>query len=194
MVQPELFPDVHAQRKLKRSLFPALPGRFLRMKIAYEDAVFVGLGLLLVVLAGFCLGVERGKRLDSSRVRPEPAWGLAAAQGSGRGSAAAPGPEQRKPSPMIPVAVSPAPAAPSPAPEAEESSGEYAIQLASYVGIQSAQEEAKRLGRKGIRAEVIPQGRFYELRAVGYRSKAQATEALASLRKTYKDAFVKRRS
>lgn len=191
MVQPELFDELHAERKPRRSFLPAFPGRFLRLKVATEDAVFAGLGLVLVVLAGFCLGVERGKRLPASPTAPEPALGVAVA----RETAARPAPvPERKLTPAIPVAVSPAPAEPEPAVGSEAPGGGYAIQLASYAGIQSAQEEAKRLGRKGFRAQVVRQGHWVELRAVGYRSKAQAQEALAILRKTYRDAFVKRLS
>ncbi|MCM8811856.1 MAG: SPOR domain-containing protein [Candidatus Omnitrophica bacterium] len=72
--------------------------------------------------------------------------------------------------------------------------GPYVIQLASYVGVHSAQAEADRLRRQGFNPRVIKQGKYYELRVVGYRSKMEAMDKLATLRKTYHDGFVKRLS
>jgi hypothetical protein len=68
------------------------------------------------------------------------------------------------------------------------------IQLASYNGERSAREEAARLSKRGIQAQVIPQGRYFELRAVGFRTRAEAKGALGALSKTYRDAFIKRLS
>ena len=55
-----------------------------------------------------------------------------------------------------------------------------------------AQQEARRLAKSGVRAQVVKQGKYLELRAVGYRSKQEAKSALAGLRTKYPDAFMKR--
>ena len=61
-MQPELFDNLQAPQP-RRFQSPLFPSRFLRVRIAYEDLIFGGLSLVLVLLAGFCIGVERGKKL-----------------------------------------------------------------------------------------------------------------------------------
>jgi len=195
MFQPELFKDLQSDQKPKRFQVPHFPGRFLRFRVAYEDAVFTLLGLILVLLAGFCVGVERGKRIE-----PEPAVLNTAGVATARESAPAPEAPPVAPSetvrpaqarralPVIPAGVSPAPVLSS---GAVEPKGGFAIQLATYVGQDAAREEVKRLAKKEIRAQVLKQGRYYELRASGYRSRSEAKQALAALRKSYPDAFMK---
>lgn len=197
MFQSELFKDLQTEQRPKHFQFQNFPGRFLRLRVAYEDAVFVLLGLMLVVLGGFCFGVERGKSLGP---QPQPilATGLATARENvpvlvsarpEEGIARLSG--QRKAIPVIPAAMPVA--APDPVPAAAASAeGEFVIQLATYVGQGAAQEEVRRLAKKGIQARVLKQGKYLELRALGYRSKAEAKAALAGLRVSYPDAFLKR--
>ena len=200
MFHPELFPDLQPGQKPQRFQLLHFPGRFLRFRVAYEDAVFTLLGLILVLLAGFCVGVERGKRMG-----PEPVVlklaGVATARESGPVSEAAPvvlavaarPAEPRKALPVIPAGVSPALATSSGVvePVMPEPKTGFAIQLATYVGQEAAQEEVKHLAKKGIRAQVLKQGKYYELRAAGYRSRSEGKQALTGLRKSYPDAFLK---
>jgi len=177
-------------------LLENFPGRFLRLRVAYEDAVFVLLGLVLVVLAGFCFGVERGKHLGpqsetlqtvgvaTARENVPSAVSVRTEELTARSS----GP--RKAVPVIPAAVPVA--VPEAVSAASSPAGEFAIQLATYVGQGAAQEEVRRLAKKGVRAQVLKQGKYLELRAVGYRSKPEAKTALAELRGLYPDAFLKR--
>ena len=194
MFQPELFGDLPPDHKPKHFQFANFPGRFLRLRVAYEDAVFTLLGLVLVVLAGFCLGVERGKQLGP-QLQIVSAVGVATARESVSVPEAArveiPAPAQpRRPIPIIPAAV---PVAARPAPDASApAGGGFAIQLATYAGPEMAQQEVRRLAKKGVHAQVLKQGKYLELRAVGYRSKQEAKSALAGLRKMYPDAFLKR--
>ncbi len=191
MLQPEFFPDLPTDQKPKRFPFANFPGSFLRLRVATEDAVFMLLGLVLVVLAGFCFGVERGKQ-----VGPQLQLVSEAGVATARESVTIPqavrveAPAQpRKPIPVIPAAV---PVAPRPAPDVSfPAGGEFAIQLATYAGPEMAQQEVRRLAKKGVRVQVIKQGKYLELRAVGYRSKQEAKTALAGLRKMYPDAFLK---
>ena len=196
MNQPELFPDSPSESRNKRLQFPLFPGRFLRLRVAYEDLIFCALGLVLVLLAGFCLGVERGRALTRVPESSEPteqqqtAGVAVAASAVGRPVPDMPVREER-PVPVVPAAVSPLPSEPT---RADVPKGVFVIQLASYVGSQSAEEEARRLNRQGVRTQVIKKGKYVELRAVGYRSWTEAKQSLAMLRKTYPDAFLKRLS
>ena len=191
MFQPELFGDLPPNQKPKHFQFANFPGRFLRLRVAYEDAVFALLGLVLVVLAGFCIGVERGKQLGPELQIVSDA-GVATARESVAVPETVPAPkpvpvQPRRPIPVIPAAVPVAPVT-----VASAAGGAFAIQLATYAGPETAQQEVRRLAKQGIRAQVLQQGKYLELRAVGYRSKQEAKSALAGLRKMYPDAFLKR--
>lgn len=167
MTQPELFQDLPAESVPRKLQPPLFPSRFIRVRVAYEDLIFGALAFLLIVLGGFCLGVERGKRLT-------PEWTAASS------------------APLLPRESLPVPL--EPAAPAQEASGRYAIQLASYLDSQAAQREAVRLRRQGFQAEVVKQGKYFELRVTGYRSKEEARMHLAALRKTYHDGFIKQLS
>lgn len=193
MIQPELFENLSPEQKPRPSLWLAFPGRFVQLKVAYEDMVLGSLSVLLVLLAGFCLGVERGKRLNLPEVSEPASVGIATA-GEGTipnkvlsGAASAPA----KPLPTIPASV-PQKLSGSETGSSPDLKGSFSIQLASYVGQESAQVEAERLRRRGITVQVVHQGKYYELRAVGFRSWSEAKASLGSLKKVYPDAFIKR--
>ncbi|MBI3333263.1 MAG: SPOR domain-containing protein [Candidatus Omnitrophica bacterium] len=177
-MQEELFQDLEAQPRLRRSAAPLFPQRFLRVRVAYEDLIFSSLSFLLVLLAGFCLGVERGKRLADHPVAAPPAQAEWAVANAGLRPSLAVEPPAEKPQPPVMAAAN----------------GLYAIQLASYLDTHAAQAEAQRLNRQGFNAQVVKQNRYYELRVIGYRSREQATASLATLRKVYRDGFIKRLS
>lgn len=185
-MQQELFRDLKTQPEFQRNLPPLFPHRFLRLRVAYEDLIFGVMALTLVVLGGFCLGVERGKDLTmgtslSLVQKPKVAPQRMAA-----------------PEPIQTPAVLTVPAASPPLKGSAQVPSEvvapYAIQLASYVDSRSAQAEVQRLRRQGYKAQVIKQGKYYELRVSGYRSRSDASVSLAALKKTYRDGFVKRLS
>lgn len=190
---------------MRRFRFPVFPGRFLHLRVAYEDVIFGTLALALVLLAGFCLGVERGKRVGVFPFLPDPGVGTASAQAPRErlgppsilpSEAAAP--REARAGASVPVIRVSTPVVSGSAVSRAESKGlaegTYVIQLASYNGERSAREEAARLEKRGVRAQVVPQGRYFELRAAGYRTRAEAKAALGKLSKTYRDAFIKRLS
>ena len=173
-MQPELFPGVQT-RQLRPPLFP---GRYLRVRVAYEDMMFAALSLILVLLGGFCLGVERGKRLAGPSPLPTSASaGVASVQ-------------------KLDLPIQPPPAVPkNPSGSLQpvsEPTGLYVIQLASYLDAQAAGAEAERPRRRGFHAQVVKQGRYFELRAAGYRSRTEAIASLENLKRTYRDGFIKR--
>ena len=188
-MQPELFEDLRAEPHSRGFQPPLFPHRFIRLRIAYEDLIFAALSLILVLLAGFCLGVERGKQLD-----------LHAAAVVAPAVAAVPKPvvaemEMAIPAPAVKVVMTGTPATRAAAVKANAKSesvgGPYAIQLASYVDAQSARVEADRLKHRGFNPLVVKHGKYFELRLAGYRSRAEAMVPLNQLKKVYRDGFIK---
>ena len=194
-MQPELFQDFQPELPSRRFMPSLFPHRFIRLRIAYEDLIFCTLSLILVLLAGFCLGVERGKRLSGGLPEASPA----AAHPMTIARERAPLAREYTPRVATAEAVIPAPSvglnrtiqAQTVAP-AVQGNGTYGIQLASYVGAEAAQAEAARLRRLGFTPLVIKQGKFFELRVVGFRSREEASGSLATLKKTYHDSFIKK--
>lgn len=171
-MQPELFKNLGEESQPRGTRPPLFPHRYLRVRVAYEDLIFVSLSLTMVLLAGFCLGVERGKGLLSAPVLEIPV-------------AASTKKEEKS---VVAVSAS----LPAISPVGEKSP--YVIQCASFRDPRVAQEESIRLRRQGFDARVVRQGKYYELRVVGYRARAEALNALPTLKKTYQDGFVKRLS
>ena len=181
-----------------RFQLPVFPGRFLRFRVAYEDLIFGTLALALVLLAGFCLGIERGKHLGTLPLPSDQGPGIASAV-SVPATQAPVRPVARPAEPVLPVIRVSTPVVSGSAVSKAEAKqdlaeGAYAIQLASYNGERSAREEAARLTKRGIQAQVVSQGKYFELRATGFRTRAEAKAALGGLSKTYRDAFIKRLS
>ncbi len=202
-MQPELFQNLGDEPQPKGSHPSLFPHRYLRVRVAYEDLIFVSLSLVMVLLGGFCLGVERGKRLSSAPVlekspvvsvpaterlqvvRPHLAAATTERLQVVRPPIAAATTQRLQVVRPPLVEVASAKTVPSDA---------YVIQCASFRDSRVAQEESVRLRRQGFDARVVKQGRYYELRVVGYRARAEALDALPALKKTYQDGFVKRLS
>lgn len=185
-MQQELFEGLQVQRPRGGRLpLPIFQERVLTLRVAQEDLVCGALILLLLMLGGFCVGVERGKQLVSApqlgvtvhlaeQVEPSVQASIAGKQ------------LDAEPAPAV------LPASAPPAPQGAPSGSGYVIQLASYSGAGTAQAQAQRLRSRGVQARVIRQGKYFELRAVGYRSQEEARASLAALRRLYRDAFIKR--
>lgn len=175
-MQPELFEDLQGiYPKPRRSQPPLFPSRFVRLRVAFEDLIFMGLSLVLLMLGGFCVGVERGKQLTLARAAPMGLSPVVLASAE------------------LSVPVFPQPLQPEVGITAG-SEGSFAIQLASYIGSRAAQAEAHRLRQQGFKAEVVEQGKFFELRVSGYHSRNEALTQLVRLKRTYHDAFIKQLS
>ena len=182
-MQPELFQDYEPDPRLKKRFPPLFPHRFVRVRVAYEDIIFATLSLVLILLAGFCLGVERGKGLSDPSV--DQAALMARTPEGNRLSRVARSVEMKRTLEKPRVMQK----------RVQKSlGGRYVIQLASYVNARPAQAEAERLRRAGFVPRVIRQGKYFELRVVGYESRSEALTPLATLRKTYHDGFIKRLS
>ena len=187
-MQPELFDEIENPSRPRRFQPPLFPHRFLRIRVAYEDLVFTVLGAFLILLAGFCLGVERGKKV----AHMQPA----------QTTSAEPSNESiQLPQVSVPVQIQRQHERRAAHTEetrkqstTESANDKYVIQLASYIDNQAAQSERQRLSRKGINAQVVKQGRYFELRAGGYKSRSEAQVSLDTLKKIYRDGFIKRLS
>ena len=202
--QPELFGEFQQVRPTpwwgRRWRFPQ---RFVVLRVAYEDLVLAAVGALMVIVLGFCAGVERGRSLVVASAAGE----TPAAVSTSRSAAPLAVPAVAIPvMPTTPAGLAPRPAMPRP-PLAQPShsssatkvaqntpapGGRYVVQVASFADRPSAEAAQRRVTQQGVQGTVAAKGRYYVLYASGFSTYAQATAAATQLRSAYQDCFVRK--
>ncbi|RKY27784.1 MAG: hypothetical protein DRP61_03350, partial [Candidatus Omnitrophota bacterium] len=68
----------------------------------------------------------------------------------------------------------------------------YSIQLATYTKKEIAEAEAKKLKRKGLNPLLLKKGKYLVLCVGKFRTKEEAKNLLANLKKRYTDCFLRK--
>lgn len=176
--QPELFEQFDAPTRPSwwARYWRSAP-RFLVLRVAYEDLLLAAIAAVMVLVVGFCFGVERGKRLVVASV---PA-------------ASVPAPAVPTPMTTMPAAVVPPLPARVPLSQPKPAAGgRYVVQVASFTARDQAEHARTRLSRYGVQASVLTKGKYHVLYAAGFQTYAQATATADRLRSTYRDCFVRK--
>ncbi|MFA6078479.1 MAG: SPOR domain-containing protein [Candidatus Omnitrophota bacterium] len=148
-----------------------------------EKTVFVSIGIIMLLVVIYALGVERGKTVSRKIARP----------------AAAP---VRQPIPVKQQAVAapvitPAPVAlvtkPAPAVVAADPSKPYTIVAATFTRKEWADQEAERLKRSGFEAFATPSEPYFIVCIGAFVNKDAAKPVLNKVRRSYKDAYTRLR-
>lgn len=187
-VQPELFSKTKKEQKqnlLKNNLF----GLAYKSAISFslDTLIVIIIGMMMVNLSAFVLGIERGKILAKN--------------------------EQIKVKVIEPAVVDAELPLVAPIPLAIEEEKKvitstvekkqivnndskpadgYIIQLVTYSSDAYANNEVNRLTAQGLDGHVLKSGSFYIVYSGTYNSKVKANEKLASFKQRYKDCFVKK--
>jgi len=181
-----------------------------------KDKLYLSLvGMILLLVITFSLGVERGKKValttrkqilhelqlietaTADAIKTAPPQGATAVEivtettipvmPRATGSVTQPG---------VQTAVSTVPTVPAKAqdkkPAVDNAQGNYTIQLASYGKNAYAQAEADRLIKEGYQAFVVQKGKYVILCAGRFATSAAAQEMRTKLRKKYKDCFIRK--
>lgn len=152
---------------------------FLTYISKYEKSLLIIIGFVIIGIASFTLGVEKGKRLTMVRM----------------GS-------------RLDIAVKPTPALPVSTPKQqvnkeaqyqpvkEQSLTEYmqgyTIQVASFTKRVNAQKEADILKNKGLSASVLSKGKFSIVCVGKFSKQEEAQTLLTKLKKQYQDCRIRR--
>ncbi len=197
--QFELFPGaVSGADKIAKPRF-----YFSSLTLSLENLVIATIGVLMVVVLSFSLGVEKGKKvvLSNSSVMPviltAPVNGKPASSASSQAAPASKDPgvsadpsetmsqeiaRQDKRGEKTPALIK----------DDEMLPSGYTIQVASFKKDEFAQKEAVLLQKKGYQIFVVSKGK-YSIVCVGkYSNKDDAKVTLNRLQKTYKDLIVRR--
>ncbi len=141
----------------------------------YEKIILIVMGFIVIAVASFSLGVEKGKLNMASNL---PTAG-------------------QKQETLIakskPVIINPVQVNPAQVQEISSSKpGNYTIQLASYQSKNLAQKEAGTLKKTGLAPLVISKGSYSILCVGSFNSKETARALLSQLKKKYQDSFIRR--
>jgi len=167
----------------------------LSFQVRPDQALLIGIGLLIGSTIVFAVGVERGKQLvraeRSLLARPAPLLPPAVAAGvpaaTETEAAAVVAPNERAhtlEAPSEPPTRTPVRAAPTPA------SPRYAIQVVTYSQSQLARNELTRLQERGEPAFLVNRNGRTVLYVGPFPSKDDAREKLTSLKRRYHDCFL----
>jgi cell division protein FtsN len=148
---------------------------FLSYIRAYEKTILAIIGMVILSIISFSLGVEKGKRLSSLK-------------NISRFDTASTVPES--PAKIIVLA----------APKKEEAivvpqvmeGKNYVIQLASYKTRTLAQKEAESLKKKGLSPLVLSKGGYTVLYVGNFANREKALSLLDELKKRFRDCYVRR--
>jgi len=141
---------------------------------SHEKIILLTFAFVLIGIASFSLGVEKGRRIASAKIEPrfDTALKIEPAKAKIEVKNIVPAPAQE-------IKVEPAVA--------------YAIQLASYRTKSYAQKEADALRKKGYSASLIPKGSYVVLYVVNFTNKEAAQSMLPELKKRFQDCRIIRR-
>ncbi len=199
-VQKELFDEFKApRRRIRQQPYP--PSKAHKaLNISYEQVIFVGIAVIMLMVLVFSLGVERGKRLVSqpaAKKTVEPLKPAAVAQKPEPASVKPARDSSTKPlkpvEPEKPKAVPPPPPAESRAAAARKNTSIFTLQIVAYRSKRTAQKELKKLSEKGYDPFIITEGGYYQICVGEHRTKDELNKHLGELQKSYKGSFIRKR-
>ncbi|MFH1877869.1 MAG: SPOR domain-containing protein [Candidatus Omnitrophota bacterium] len=216
--QSDFFEGDFFEQKSRKHRIPARypEQRFLPyLKIPVEYTVIIAIGVLVVAILSYALGVERGKKLpglvmgetqanlslgyvtESKLFEIEEEPGLEAERSV---KDASPEYDEFTIPDVEPVDVVRRPVEaeefkpriPEDTTGASSDGSGYIVQLASLKNADSAVSETDKLKKDGIHAEYVKKGNWYQVYASGYKTIDQAKQAQSRLAKIYADCYIKK--
>ena len=185
--QKELFPFEKPKRFFPKlsDFFPK--GDFERkvvLTLTLDRAVFIAIGIIMVMVVLYALGVETGKSraIESAQVLA-PALLPAVPQVA---KVAVPKPVTKT---QI-VTKTPAPAA---APAVSNANKPYTIVAVTFISKDTAMQEINRLKKQGYSATIIQSDRYFQVCIGAYadRTGVESQKDLKKVRRLYKDAYIR---
>ena len=181
------------------------------LTLTLDRAVFIAIGLIMIMVVTYALGVEAGKSraieaAQANTIAPNTAVpvvvqtaAVAVPQGKTQiqpGTVIRPQPVARTPVPSIkaqPLAkIQPPARVQQPAP-IKAAAKPYTIVVATLTRKDTALREAGKLKLQGFDAAVVPNDRYFQVWVGSYADKtgSQSQKDLKKIKKLYKDAYLK---
>ena len=177
--QVEFFNDLPGNSKKSRKHKLRLAKIF--VSLSYENIIILSIGLIMLLIVCYSLGVERGK--DLAQLIPlstEESEDIKVEQEQVQKSPMikSPKPQEKK----IKVKLAQAKSVITPSPY---------IQVASFHTDKYAQKEIEQLKNKGYRPFLAQWGKYSVVCVGGYKDKDEARKALKDLKKLYADCILR---
>lgn len=157
------------------------------LTLTSERIIFLGIGMVMLMVLVYALGVERGK----SAVRAQ----TVAAQA---GAAVGRGIVIKQPAAIVPPARPEIPKPPKinipevkPVALPQATGKRYTIVAAAFSNNGNAAAVVNQLKREGLEAYVAPSGTYFQVCVGSYEKKEAAQPVLNKVKRLYKDAYVK---
>ncbi|MEE8359658.1 MAG: SPOR domain-containing protein [Candidatus Omnitrophota bacterium] len=201
-MQKELFNEFEAPKKRvkKKDSGSILPKNYILFNVSYEQVVFISIGVIMLMVLVFSLGVERGKGLNPEQAKasvnlPKTTSGIIEGIDKDKkikeGEAAPPvtlvkkeRPIAQRTEPKIPVLADV---------KKPIRSDLFTVQVIAYKSKRSAQKELVKLGKKGYSPFIILGGGYYQICVGEYKSRKEANKALSDLKKSHPGSFLRKR-
>lgn len=201
-IQKELFEFDDRPRKPFPQLEKMLPKADFEGKVAVtlglDRIVFIAIGIILVMVVVFAIGVERGKSIERAEI--EPIRVKTAPESTAAIDAAAQPTQPVQPSPAKPTVAATVPAQKVVQPPAvrqeiptDIGSKPYTIVAGSFRGKDAAQSAASTLKKAGLAAYVTQNDPFFVVCVGGYSSRGAAQDTFTKVKRSFKDAYIKLR-
>ncbi|HEC69375.1 MAG TPA: SPOR domain-containing protein [Candidatus Omnitrophica bacterium] len=152
-----------------------------RITFSVDKLYIFSILLVLSLVISFSLGVERGKaiRLKNSPVKEDKNVGIIKK-------------DIKIHKPQLPQENKSLKIKEAPKEDIKEKEIFYSIQLATYTKKEIAEAEAKKLKRKGLNPLLLKKGKYLVLCVGKFRTKEEAKNLLANLKKRYTDCFLRK--
>lgn len=194
--QQELFEEFEEPTRRPRFLRKKkFPQKFFSLRLSQEKLVFLTIGLVVLLLVSFSLGVERGKRLSRIPQEAKSPHPKLAARIQEPGLSKDENLKESARNPQTKIGAEgqqQALATPEKETLPPKAIRSYAVQVATYKREELAQRELKRLELEGYNSFVGRRGRYFEVCVGPYSNKADAEASLKALRKRYQDCLLRR--
>ncbi len=153
----------------KKNIKFTLPRLRKSIEFSYENIIFLSIAFIMLSVMFFSLGVEKGRQEGSYRRKKV---------GTTRVET------------VMPIEKKPLPKRQRIAKKRIKSN--YAIQLAAFTSIISAEEETKKLKKEGYSAKIRKSGSYFQVFLDGFDNRKKAEALLKKLVKKYGDGYIKK--
>ena len=177
-VQKEFFQEFSEPGKRIRKTFDtSAVRRTYNLRLATEHIIFVFIGLIVLLVICFSLGVEKGKRTALAKIvafdRLEKTAFKQEAEYDDIHESAEPEVVKQKQAVIT-------------------SDSLYLIQVAAFRNNDQANKESEALNAQGYKTQIRNSGNYYIVSVAGFNTKDQAQQSYAALKKKYNDCFIRK--
>lgn len=193
-MQKELFKEFEAaqRRAKKKAQGSILPKNYLLINISYEQVIFITIGVIMLMVLVFSLGVERGRRAGATPSDTPEAAIVRIVETKIEEPAPEPVEPETKEEPVEERPVVERGYEGRVAKPVQEQA-QFTIQVIAYRSKKSAQKEIMKLTKKGYTPFIILGGGYYQICVGEYKSQKEAKADLSTLKKTHPDSFLRKR-